>query len=64
MKTETIIIRTLTFTPVAIVILVFCIRFFIRAMINFCRFGGETIIYPKDRKCIADVYNLIEEKLK
>ena len=65
MKTlETIILRTLFFIPVAIIQLIGALYSYVRVMILYCKFGGENTIYPKDRKTIADVYNLIEEKLK
>lgn len=64
MKAIDIIIRILDFIPAAIIILIRFIYLYIRTMVNYCRYGGETIIYPKDRKSIAEVYTLLEESLR
>lgn len=65
MKTfETIILRTLMFIPFALMHLIFALHSYFRVMFLFCKYGGECIVYPKDRKFIADVYNLLEEKFK
>lgn len=64
MKAIDIIIRILNFIPAAIIILIRFVYLYIRTMVNYCRYGGETIIYPKDRKSIAEVYTLLEESLR
>lgn len=64
MKTlETIILRALIFVPVAIIHLLWAVRAYIKVMFLFCQYGGEDIIYHKNRKSIADVYDLLEKSL-
>lgn len=64
MKAIDITLKILNFIPVAIIILIRIIYVYIWTMIDYCRFGGETIIYPKDRKSIVEVYTLLEESLR
>ena len=64
MKAKDIMLRVIDFIPVAIIILIRFIYLYICTMANYCRYGGETIIYPKDRKTIVEVYNLLEESLR
>ena len=64
MKANDIIMRILGFIPFAIIILIRFIYLYICTMANYCRYGGETIIYPKDRKSIVEVYTLLEESLR
>jgi hypothetical protein len=36
----------------------------ITKLFHFMKYGGELTAYPKSRKTIADVYNLVEEDIK
>ena len=60
---ETIILRTLFFLPVAIIHFIWAMRTYLIVMFLYCKYGGEHIVYPKDRKYIADVYDLLEKNL-
>lgn len=65
MKTiETVLLRTLFFLPVAIIHFIWAMRTYLIVMFLYCKYGGEHIVYPKDRKYIADVYDLLEKSLK
>ena len=64
MKTlETIILRILFFIPVLITAVLAVLVLFFKYMINYIKYGGETIAYTHktQRKSINDVFNKLIE---
>ena len=58
--------RFLAFIPFAVLSLIGVLFLWFKYLINFIRFGGETITYThkNERKTIRDVYNIIEDMMK
>lgn len=61
---EIIIIRALGFPFFACIALIGVIHLYVKCLINFIRFGGESVAYTQkmQRKTIADVFHQLIDK--